>query len=331
MWSILVHLTRNMWRPPKKAWEEGFDEETWEKIVTACGEYKINAIVLDIGDGMEYKSHPEISLPGCWSQERMKKEIARCREMGITIIPKLNFSTNHDTWMGEYHQMISTNTYYQVCKDLILEVAEVFEKPEYIHLGMDEESLEFTYKDALVIIRQGETIMKDMKFLCNCVAETGAKPWIWHSCLFEYPELFKKYFTPDEVVISPYHYNAFKEEHFTPIDSFPETAAYYSEGKFADMNITYVEEDPFFARFHEQALPNARYGYKYVPCASVYNKCVYNHDDLVEHFRDNAPENCVIGYMTAPWFFPVPDQLDKYIDSVKQLDAARRKFYPEEV
>ncbi|MBQ1229154.1 MAG: uracil permease, partial [Firmicutes bacterium] len=39
--------------------------------------------------------------------------------MGITIIPKLNFSTNHDVWLGEYSRMVSTSIYYGVCRDLI--------------------------------------------------------------------------------------------------------------------------------------------------------------------------------------------------------------------
>ena len=35
--------------------------------------------------------------------------------------------------------MLATSIYYRVCEDLIKEVAELFDYPEYFHLGMDEE------------------------------------------------------------------------------------------------------------------------------------------------------------------------------------------------
>lgn len=60
----------------------------------------------------------------------MRKEVERLRAMGFEVIPKLNFSTSHDVWLGDYSRMISTPTYYRVCRDLIEEVAEVF-KPKY--------------------------------------------------------------------------------------------------------------------------------------------------------------------------------------------------------
>lgn len=63
----------------------------------------------------------------------------KASDLGIKLIPKLNFSATHDAWLGEYERMVSTKTYYTVCQDIINEIYEVFEHPDYIHLGMDEE------------------------------------------------------------------------------------------------------------------------------------------------------------------------------------------------
>ena len=328
MWALLAHLTQNWGGEEKKPWV--FDEDAWKAVVNECEKYRINTIVLELNDGIEYKSHPEISLPGAWSQEHLKAEIARCKEKGITIIPKLNFATPHDVWMGDYHKMISTDLYYKVCKDLITEVSRLFDAPEYFHLGMDEESEMCIPGCSLVIFRQPPLIWHDLRFLMDCVRENGSMPWIWHNWLFEHPEEYRKHFTPEDAILSPYHYNAFRKEHFTPITVNTETAAYYMSGEFAGKNIQFVEEDPFFEVFHAQAIPNAKLGFRYVPCASVYNRCPYNHLDLVEHFRDNAPDSCLVGFMTGPWRCVTQEHLQDYLDSVRLLDEARREFYPDD-
>ena len=89
-----------------------------------------------------------------------------------------------------------------------------------------------------------------------------------------------------------------------------------------------MEEDPFFVTFREQVIPNAQYGYKYVPCASTVFKCAWNHQDLVEFFKENLSEESVLGFMTAPWFALPSEKLAVYEESVKSLDAARRLFFP---
>lgn len=72
---------------------------------------------------------------------KVELEVARCREKGLALIPKLNFATTHSFRLGEYRNMTSTNTYYKVVNDLIHEVYELFDHPEYIHFGMDEQIL----------------------------------------------------------------------------------------------------------------------------------------------------------------------------------------------
>ena len=114
-WGILTHLSFNIAGDLKRQEKLIFDEAVWNRVVDKCEEHGLNTIVLDVNDGVQWESHPEISLPGAWSKEKVRSEVLRLREKGIQIIPKLNFSTTHDVWMGEYGRMVSTSVYYKVC------------------------------------------------------------------------------------------------------------------------------------------------------------------------------------------------------------------------
>jgi len=325
MWAMLVHLSMNLWRFDCP--ELDFDDEMWDYILEESAKTGINTIVLDVGDGIEFGSHPEIAIKGAWSRKRTRREVARCREKGIALIPKLNFATSHDKWLGEYHRKLCTPEYYRVCNDLIKEVYEIFEHPEYIHIGMDEEDAYHVVGDELAVYRQGELYWHDIRFYIDCVKETGAKPWMWSCPLFEHPEEYKNYIDADEAILSPWYYNAFRKEHWTPVSSREEYVEYYNAEEYKDMNIQFVEEDPFLVNFRKVALPLMKEGYCYVPCASVNNRCDYNTSDLVEYFKDNAPDNQVVGFITAPWQKTAPENKDRFEESFRFLKEAREKFY----
>lgn len=327
IWSLLVHLSMNMWGNEKKKFLD-FDEEAWQEILKLASSEGVDTIVLDVGDGILYDSHPELAIEGAWTKKKLCSEIKKAAEMGISIIPKLNFSAFHDIWLGEYGKMVSTQEYYQVCSDLINEVFRAFNSPAYIHLGMDEEDADhFPQEEGVFVCRFGKQLWYDLNFLLDCVRKTGATPWIWSDCLFNYPEEFRKHIKTDDVLISPWYYHALKEEHYTLISSSQEYIDYYSKGVYANMELTYVEEDIFNTRFRKNALSNAEYGYKYVPCVSVYNKCKYNTPDVVEYFKEKAPEESVLGFMTAPWLSTKKENLPEFEKSIRLLGEAREKFY----
>lgn len=303
-----------------------WDDAVWENILKRCHETHINTILLEVNNAYKYKSHPEINHPDAWDKKRVDYEIDRCEKLGIKIIPLLNFSAIHSSWLGKYYRMTSTSEYYAVCKDLIEEIYFAFQKPEYINIGMDEESFQFCEKRDFVMFRQGELYWHDLRYLVDCVKNIGAKPWMWSNPLFEHPEEYKKRFAPDEVLLSPYHYNAFRKEHFTPIESRSEYLVYYNEGKYKEMGIKYVEEDPFLVKFIELAIPLMKEGYLYVPCMSVFNRCKYNHDDLIEYFEENAPSDQILGYLSAPWMPTTAKGVDFFEETFVDFKNARDKF-----
>lgn len=325
VWAILVHLSKN-WGS-KKYSEVQFDDEVWNYIVEEGAKSGINTIVLDVGDAVEFGSHPEIATKGAWTRTRVHKEIEKCRKHGISIVPKLNFATPHDIWLGEWHRKVSTPEYYRVCSDLIKEIYEIFEKPEYIHIGMDEEDEKHVRKHELAVYRQGDLFWHDIRFFVDCVKETGAKPWMWSCPLFDHPEEYKAHFDADEAVLSPWYYNAFRKEHWTPISSREAYVTYYNEGEYKNMGLEFVEEDPFLVNFRNVALPLMKEGYKYVPCASTCNKCEYNTMELMEYFKDNAPDEQVVGFITSTWKSTEKENLDNIKDALRFFKEAKEKIY----
>src|SRR5690606_30581643 len=99
-----------------------------------------NMAVIEVGNSIKLDSHPEIAIRDAWSTTRLRAELAKIRKLGIEPIPFLNFSATHDLWLKQYSRMLSTEEYYKVCSDVIKEVADLFDKPRFFHLGMDEES-----------------------------------------------------------------------------------------------------------------------------------------------------------------------------------------------
>jgi len=140
-------------------------------------------------------------------------------------------------------------------------------------------------------------------------------------------EEFKKHIDAEEVVISPWYFNAFRKEHWTPVESRAEYVAYYNEGDYAKLGIKYVEEDPFLVNVREKAIPLTKEGYRYIPCASVYNRCEYNACDLMEYFKDNAPDDQILGYITAPWYGGEMKNKAFFQESFDTVKAAREIIY----
>ena len=328
IWSFYVALGRNMWY--EKYERVIFDDQVWKIVVDEAVKSGINMIVLDLGEGVQYASHPELANPGAWTRERVREEVKQLRERGVTLIPKLNFSSTHHMWLGEYGRMMSTKPYYDVCRDLIYEVCRLFDNPPYVHLGMDEEgNAEFVNKLQLVAYRRGDLIWHDLQFLCDCVRDSGSTPWIWYDWYKKHPEEFKKNVKPDDIVLSPWYYYGFKEEHYTSIE--------YLKTFMEDLNhepylttqkgMINMEEGKGCRNFIQNGANSALDGYKIVPCASNWARNPYNTEDLIEYFKTKAPSDNILGYMTAPWKYMVTEDVPYFMEAFKLLKDAREKYY----
>ena len=215
--AVLLHMGMNMWgewRAPGEPKVEGkrytrdeiyFSEDIWKRTIDHAKKRGFNMVVMDLGEFLEYPSHPELAVKGSWSADRMRAEVRRLRSMGLEPIPKLNFSATHHMWLKEYSRMLSTKPYYKVCADVIKDVAEIFEAPRFFHLGFDEEKVENQRKRLVVCVRQNELWWHDLLWFVMGVERLGSRAWIFSDYGWHHPEFIEK--CPKSVLLSNWYYN----------------------------------------------------------------------------------------------------------------------------
>ena len=110
--------------------------------------------------------------------------------------------------------------------------------------------------------------------------------------------------------------------------SHPEVT-YYNEDKYKEMGIRFVEEDPYLVNYRLKSLAMMEHGYKYVPCASVFNRCDYNTEDIMAYYKKYANDDQILGYITAPWVttFPTAGSKQYYEESFRFFKEAKEKIY----
>ncbi len=145
-------------------------------------------------------------MRGVPSAKRLRRELDRLRKLGLEPIPKLNFSACHDAWLGQYSRMVSTGAYYAVCRDLIREAAELFDRPRFFHLGMDEETPQHQRRHQYMVVRQGDLWWHDFLFLAEQVEDVGVRPWIWSDYVWHHADEFLARM-PKSVLQSNWYYD----------------------------------------------------------------------------------------------------------------------------
>lgn len=215
--GILIHVGTNLWYEVGnnrgdgvKIWQSAgsnkmrFDKKIFDELTAYLPKCGINTVVLDLADGIVYESHPELAIEGSIERSELVEMISRLKELGLNIIPKLNFSTCHDAWLKDYSKMVSTKAYYDVCRDLINEVCDVF-NPEIIHIGMDEENYENQRLYDYVVIRQNDLWWHDLLYLVELIEKRGARACMWSDYARHRPDEFIEK-CPKSVIQCPWYY-----------------------------------------------------------------------------------------------------------------------------
>ncbi len=314
IWAYLIHLGVHFWKKPggddtsaQLFKELPTEDKAWREVVDYLATQGINTLLIDLGEGVQYESHPELATKGAWSKEKLKKELDRIRALGMTPIPKLNFATIHNCWMGEYGSMSSTPIYYKVVKDLIDEAIELFDNPPYLHLGLDEEVydpflsfnvLQMQKKYGISICRANKLFWEDVNYMAKCCLDKGVRPWMWGCCAWVLPEESVKNI-PKDMLVSNWYYNRWAN---------PPIMTDYNR---AAMEAYYVY---------------ARNGFDQVPTGSTITNSM-NLDETFAHLKDQPN---IKGFMTAPWFRTREIDVLKHKAEAKIFNAAIKKHYPNE-
>ena len=284
-----------------------FDEAMWRKVVDRLVLRKMNLAVIDLGEFPIYPSHPELAVKGSRSPDWIRGEVRRLRKLGIEAIPKLNFSTAHDAWLGEYGRMVTTKPYYQACRDIIRDAAEMFDHPRFLHIGYDEERI--SHQKGFQCIRTDEVWWHDFLWFVKTVEDEGMRPWMWSDYGWKHDDFVEK--CPKSVVHNNWYYD---EE----LDGFDLAAM-----KPKASSRPYVE---LFLKLDKA-------GFDQVPCSSNWRsptriKAGVNNDEcmanMVKFCRANLSPSLLKGFLMAPWAgdYDEKDFLKVIFDGIDQLAAA---------
>ncbi|MBE6981477.1 MAG: Tat pathway signal protein [Ruminococcaceae bacterium] len=308
IWAFLIQLSGNMWNDHKGGtgrhapWfdELPTHEPTWKTVIDFLPSQGINTVLIDVGDGIEYESHPEISVSGAWSKQKLKDELDRIRSLGMTPLPKLNFSCGHDTWLGEYSRMVSTRKYYEVCKDVITEVAELFGQPSLFHLGMDEETPGHQKHQNFCCIRQHDLWWHDIYYLFDCCEKVGVRPWIWSDAIWHRQEEFLEKM-PKSVMQSNWYYGAFNKDR---------NGIYTSN---------YVEA---YKRLDEA-------GFDQIPTGSAFYADWYCMQETMAFAKEELNMDLVKGFMSCSWYMTTKSSLYAILNDAQRFGDGKRQEFPE--
>lgn len=308
IWAFLAHLGYNMWADPLE--KDGihsihtrgphgnarsflrFDRDLWNEVTDRLAAAGANMIVLDIGEGIRYDSHPELAAEGAWSKDEVRRELDRLNGMGLEVIPKLNFSACHDEWMGVYARCLSTPMYYQFVEEIVAETAELFGNPRFFHVGMDEEDFGNQRYYNYVVIRQGELWWHDFNRLIACVEKTGARPWMWADYVWGHSEEFLAKMSRD-VVMSNWYYGNFEN---LPEDSTSGARAY----DLLDKN-----------------------GFDQIPGGSNWS-CDENFVRTVQYGRERLSDERTLGYLQTVWHPMLRSEEERQYHGIEQIALARQ-------
>lgn len=298
IWAALLHLSFNMWEEfvsphrPFRGYrpELNISESLWNDAINRMVKAGLNMVVIDLGDAIKYDSHPEIAVKNAWSPDRLRKEVQRLKSLGLEPIPKLNFSAGHNTWMKDYSRMVSTNPYYEFCRNLIQEVVDIFDKPRLFHLGMDEETVAHQHYYMHTTVRKNHVWWGDFYQLISEVEKCNVRSWIWSDYMWEHPDLFFKNM-PKSVVQSNWYYGEkFNIEKGNQADlaekvkNNPQRVAILRDSNRA---YSYIELE--------------EHGYDQIPTGSFHDNNTMSIGNTVKFCKDQVDDKRLLGFLQTFW------------------------------
>lgn len=301
--AMLLQLGWNMWSDvPVRQWGKATTAEAlsrvcaadrfrtdvgvWNRVTAEAAAAGYNMLVIDLGEACVYPSHPELAVRGSWSPDRLRQELDRLRTLGLEPIPKLNFSTSHDVWLGPYARMVSTPSYYGVCGDLIRDVAELFDRPRLFHLGFDEESARHQVQYGFCVVRQGDLWWHDLGYLADACMKEGMRPWVWSDYVWDHRDEFLRRMSRDILQSNWYYGDDFR----TGTDAGPG------------------------AKRIEAYLALDKAGFEQVPCSSNCDTET-SFGKTVAFARRHLEPTRLKGFLMAPWTFPCADDEERTMRS----------------
>ena len=286
-----------------RPYRESFDicEATWDETVAFLGEQGYDAVLIFVGDGVQYESHPEISLPGAWTKEKLKEKLSAIRALGMEPLPMLDFGAARDAWLGEAANSLSTASYLALAKDLIRELCELFEAPSLFHLGFGKEDNHSQRFKQLRRRRVKEAWFADVNALCQAVRDCKATPWIWADHFLEGKKDFAENVERD-VILSTQSYGYIKR--------FP-------NGSYRD-------------KVTQSAVELDELGYTQIPANSISESMSHNAITNLELGKIDLKHQPPLGHLVHPLSFTDEDSVFELKYAASNFIYAVQEVYGEE-
>ena len=321
-WGALFHLGANMWGDcgPNGEHRSDYadylrcDDALWRQSVDRAAAKGLNLVFIDLGEGVAYPSHPELAVKGTWSVAKLRAELHRMRTLGLEPVPKLNFSTAHDSWLKEYGRMVSSRRYYEVVADLIRDVCEIFDSPRLFHIGYDEEMPIAQEKYYQMVCRQRELWWHDLFFTVNEVSHHGARPVMWADAIWTGRAEYLKRMSKDVLQANWYYRTDFSPAKLKWDYDFEKKGGW---GETVNGAAAFL------------ALEEA--GFDQLPFTSNW-AADGSADAVVAFCKEHIDPSRLKGFCTASWKITQPDtperkRISATLSAVDLLAAARVKHY----
>lgn len=332
--AALLHLGSNMWcdrytnlKTPvrKPSWNNKVaapyvraDDLVWHDVTAAAAKEGLNLIVVDIGEALVFPSHPEIAVKGSWTPEKMRRELDRLRGLGLEPVPKLNFSSTHNAWMGKYRRITGSEQYLQIQRELILDAAEIFGGPRLFHLGWDEETYghqggwgNYEY----CVVRRGGKWWNDFLLSVEAVREAGSRAWCFSDQFWYDPDGYRKNM-PKDVVQCPWNCVESKEH--------PEWIS-----TIAEMGRLGYDVIADIAMFPGKRVTEENGSWVYQPIDRTKKTETRR---MMEYCRRDIPKRQLLGFVACPWVLLQPGVTrEVYLDSLKYAGEELARFERESV
>lgn len=312
--AVLLHLGSNMWRKKHTVTQtvkmnEDFiyreemycQKEVWTRITSLLPKLGFNTVMIDLGEGVRLDSHPELAVPGAWSKEELREELARLRSLGLNPIPKFNFSPGHSAWMGDWAFRIGTPEFDVFCKDLLEETIELFDTPTFFHIGEEEEDFESQKNNYIAITRTPHKKVRDVLYLMEILLSHGVRPALWmDGQMLEHfgGEKAIAETMPKETLFFTWNYQMHRE--------YP----------------TLEESDHYIKLIHTFV----SLGYDVVPTTSTW--CWHlNSKEVMNCCKKFVPQEHLAGFMTASWMLTSENKFFQLLNDAYTFHTAYRDIY----
>lgn len=211
-------------------------KEYYYDLIDKLAGYKVNAIILEIEDKLQFKKHPKIASKDAWSIEEWKKLCNYAAQQHIGISPLVqglghaSFILKHDEYKALRDNVKSDWAFnplnpktYEVQFDLYLDAIEATPHGNYLHVGGDEVHTTGRKSGKSALELQLGWLEKVSAF----AAEHGRIPIFWDDMPLRQADVYEPMFRPnmtEKEVDSIWAKNEHKLTSF--LDQFPKNCVY---------------------------------------------------------------------------------------------------------